>query len=268
MVNGNSQRLVGLLLTTVGFNAFGAPFDAAPFGLPLPPCCLSNGSAMVCRGVQFSAVPANAQNMRLEYWGSRWPQQHLPKDREPGGADVGWMELGNWYNGGWRVADTAVKAEAANLVFTFQPLNAREFPNLKDYAADFRYTLKIRIASDQPLPKIERIEAFTDSAATRSFARLEWKKAQTSPIQAEAFNGKVEKIERISPLSFQIQLQAVTNSGHSPERQGCFHFQGGRSRAGTAVPARLRRGRTASQRSPHLCRSGGRAEISRREDAL
>src|SRR2546425_875596 len=148
--NGGGTKLSRMshliLLLACGFSgyALAAPFDAAPFGLPLP-----EGSGVLLEDpreihkvvVQFSTVPSNPQNIRLEYWGSRWPQQRLPKDREPGGADVGWMELGNWYNGGWRVADTMVKAEGANLVFTFQPVNAKEFPNLKDYAADFRYTL-------------------------------------------------------------------------------------------------------------------------------
>ena len=53
--------------------------------------------------VEFqSAAPAR---LRLEYWGSHWPEQHLPKTSEPGGGDVGWMELGNWHVGGWRTAD-------------------------------------------------------------------------------------------------------------------------------------------------------------------
>src|SRR6266704_391605 len=83
-------------------------FDAAPFGLPLP-----EGNGVMWEDpreiheiiVHFSPESfRGSEKIRLEYWGSRWPNQHLPKDRQPGGADVGWMELGNWYRGGWRVA--------------------------------------------------------------------------------------------------------------------------------------------------------------------
>src|SRR5208283_1982699 len=85
------------------------PFDAAPFGT-----ALADGYGIVWEDpreihtvmVEFDdPIPAGLK-LRLEYWGSHWPGQHLPKDREPGGGDVGWLELGNWYNGGWRVADT------------------------------------------------------------------------------------------------------------------------------------------------------------------
>src|SRR5262249_11933222 len=101
--------LNGLIL----FGCFSMPtlaatFDAGPFSLPLP-----EGNGLIWEDprevhqvvVEFEGEAPAADRIRLEYWGSRWPQQRLPKDREPGGGDVGWMELGNWYQGGWRVAD-------------------------------------------------------------------------------------------------------------------------------------------------------------------
>src|SRR5438445_1740561 len=126
-------------------------FDAAPFALPLP-----EGNGLLWEDpreihrivVHFATNAPAPETVQLEYWGSRWPEQHLPKDRQPGGADVGWMELGNWYNGGWRVADTEARTEGSTLFFTFRAVNAKEFPALKDYGAAFRYTLKIRLASD------------------------------------------------------------------------------------------------------------------------
>ena len=88
-------------------------FDAAPFALPLP-----QGIGLLWEDpreihqvvVEFEGTAPPAEQVHLEYWGSRWPQQHLPKDREPGGGDVGWMELGNWFQGDWRTADAEVKS--------------------------------------------------------------------------------------------------------------------------------------------------------------
>src|SRR5579862_5004825 len=86
-----------------------ADFDAAPFGLPLP-----EGSGLMWEdpreihsvAVDFAEALRPGTTLRLEYWGSHWPKERLPKDREPGGGDEGWVELGNWYKGEWRVADT------------------------------------------------------------------------------------------------------------------------------------------------------------------
>ena len=86
------------------------------------------------------------------------------------------MELGNWYKYGWRTADAEAKADGNTVTFTFRPVNAKEFPKLKDYPAAFRYTLKLRVASDDSLPKIERIEAFTDSALEARAVSLAWQK--------------------------------------------------------------------------------------------
>src|SRR5436190_23807057 len=86
-----------LLVLLFGHSGFAVSFDAAPFGLPLP-----EGNGIMWEDpreihrvvVHFRTAPAKPVEIRLEYWGSRWPKQHLPKDREPGGADVGWIELG------------------------------------------------------------------------------------------------------------------------------------------------------------------------------
>ena len=86
------------------------------------------------------------------------------------------MELGNWHTGGWRVADTEAKTSGSAIIFTFHPVSAKEFPAVTNYAATFRYTLKIRISSSASLPKIERLEAFTDSLWTNTSARLVWQK--------------------------------------------------------------------------------------------
>jgi hypothetical protein len=169
-------------------------FDAAPYGIPLP-----DGHGLIWEDpreihsvtVDFAGPVPASPHLRLEYWGSRWPQQHLPKDREPGGGDVGWMELGNWYNGGWRVADTEQSSSGNSVRFTFRPVNAREYPDLKDYASTGRYTLKFRVTADQPLPRMVGFHAFTDSTLADRPVRIAWERPPATNLHAEAFNGRI-----------------------------------------------------------------------------
>ena len=191
-----------------------ASFDAAPFGLALP-----EGNGVFWEDpreihqvtVQFDGPAPPPASLRLEYWGSRWPQQHLPKDRQPGGGDVGWMELGNWYNGGWRVADAEAKADGSRVTFSFRPVNEKEYPQLKDYAARFRYTLKLRLQSGGALPRIARQEAFTDSVYQQRVVRLAWDKFPRQP-QVAAFNGEVQSVQRLSARDYLITLNAAANA--------------------------------------------------------
>lgn len=199
-----------LLLLFLWLPGVAAEFDAAPFALPLP-----EGNGLVWEDpreiyrvvVQFksSAPPVDAAH--LEYWGSRWPEQHLPKDRQPGGGDVGWIELGNWYQGGWRVADTESKSDGSKLTFTFRPVNAKEFPKQKDYAAAFRYTLKLRVVSERA-SEIESIQAFTDSRVEERGATLVWEKGPPSEVKVSAFNGQLKSVDK---QSGRLVITASTN---------------------------------------------------------
>jgi hypothetical protein len=191
------------------------PFDAAPFGIPL-----ADGDGIMWDDpreihevtVEFSnAIPAGLK-FRLEYWGSHWPEQHLPKDREPGGGDVGWLELGNWYNGGWRLADADQVISSNSVRFTFRPINAHEFPNLKDYASTGRYTLKIRVASDQPLPKIARFQALTDSTLVERTIHLAWPRPGGPFLRIAAFNGAVLGMTAPYAPIATLRVNAVSNS--------------------------------------------------------
>ena len=134
--------------------------------------------------VDFADAIPDGTKIRVEYWGSHWPAQHLPKDREPGGGDVGWLELGNWYNGGWRDADAEQAISGNSVRFTFRPVNAKEFPDLTNYASTGRFTLKIRVTSDQSIPKITRISAFTDSTYSSRKLRVVWEKPSRDNVQS------------------------------------------------------------------------------------
>jgi hypothetical protein len=191
------------------------PFDAAPYGI-----ALQEGQGLVWEDpreihaviVDFAdAIPAGL-GLRLEYWGSHWPRQHLPKDRQPGGGDAGWLELGNWYNGGWRVADTEQTTSGNSVRFTFRPINAREFADLKDYASTARFTLKIRVTGDQPLPRISRIHALTDSTLADRCVRVAWEHRPASNLRAEAFNGQVIATAATSSRATTLGVRTVNNS--------------------------------------------------------
>jgi hypothetical protein len=202
--------LVSLLLAAT---AQAAPFDAAPFALSLP-----EGNGLLWEDprevhrvvVHFKQAPPPADKVRLEYWGSWWPGRHLPKDREPGGADTGWLELGNWYKYDWRVADAEAKTDGNTLSFTFRPVNTKEFTNVKNYPATFRYTLKIRVTADAPLPPIERFEALTDSTLEKRTFRLVWEQGPPGG-PAAVFNGRVLGQDTDSPLGSRCLVEATAN---------------------------------------------------------
>lgn len=191
-----------------------AVFDAAPFGLPLP-----EGNGLIWEDpreiyqvvVQFKGEAPAVDKVKLEYWGSWWPERHLPKDREPGGGEMGWMELGNWYKYGWRTADAVVDREGAKLTFGFRPVTAKEFPKVADYPATFRYTLKIRVASTEPA-EIVALQALTSSTLENRAVRLAWQQPRQEQPVLEAFNGKVEGTEKVSPTISRVRLQVTANT--------------------------------------------------------
>ncbi|MGC8744229.1 MAG: hypothetical protein ACP5T0_10160 [Verrucomicrobiia bacterium] len=196
-------------------NAIVAQFDAAPYGIRLP-----DGSVGVMWEdpreihivkVRFKEDSSIPQDIRLEYWGSKWPHQRLPKDRVPGGGDVGWMELGNWYRYGWRTADASVKREQNVVTFTFNPVNQKEFPDVKDYPATFRYTLKIRIVSKEKLSEVEKIEAYTDSLVEPFAFKIAFAGKIPEKLKLTAFNGAVKNIERLSNGIVRAWIDKVAN---------------------------------------------------------
>ncbi|MCC7377028.1 MAG: hypothetical protein IT581_20375 [Verrucomicrobiales bacterium] len=193
----------------------GAPFDAAPFALPLPP---ADGPGLLWEDprevhevrVTFKTPPPDPARVRIQYWGSWWPERHLPKDREPGGGDVGWMELGNWWKNGWRDADASVEWQGAMAIFRFRPVNAVEFQGIKDYAATFRFTLKLRLAPDASLPEAANMVALTDSTTRPAAVRLVWRNRAGHPEFA-VFNGALTAVESPDANSRVVRFESVEN---------------------------------------------------------
>ena len=216
----------------------GAPFDAAPFALPL-----QEGVGLVWEDpreihrvvVRFRGAPPPAERVRLEYWGSRWPDQRLPKDREPGGGDVGWWELGNWYQGGWRRADTTAAVEGDRLVFTFNPLNREERPDQRRFDARYRYTLKLRLVCDDGAAAVDAIEAFTDSVWQPADIRLAFRDGSSAKPVVEAFNGQTERIEPAGPRAYRIALWRAANPDPNTFDQTLLTVRRGKSVCTVAV---------------------------------
>jgi hypothetical protein len=142
----------------------------------------------------------------LEYWQSTWPSQRIPREKPSGAGSSGWLNIGDWYQGGWRKADVNLQVEGTTCTFTFNPVNATEFPKLTDFAATYRSTLKLRIVSLDPLAKIDKFEAYTDSVWESLDFEVEWggtarDRQQVWDGRLEIFNGHISQIQPLSPES-------------------------------------------------------------------
>ncbi len=192
-----------------------ASFDAAPFAVPLP---ASEGTGLFWEDprelhevtVNFQETAPPRDHVHLEYWGSPWPEHRLPKDREPGGGDVGWFELGNWWTYSWRRADADLTPDGTALHFKFRPVSAREFPALAGYPAEFRFTLKVRVVGSDPLPAIRNWVALTDSRSVENEARVVWQEPAREPAFF-VFNGGLLASERPDLLSALLHLRTASN---------------------------------------------------------
>ncbi len=142
--------------------------------------------------VEFAGEAPKTDAVLLEYWQSQWPQQRIPRDRPSGSGGSGWMNVGDWYQGKWQVADAVAEAKGATLTYTFNPINAREFKGLKGFAAKYRSTMKLRLISDKPLPTIKSLEAYTDSTLAGLEFEVEWADAGQN-ARIEVFNGTLAK---------------------------------------------------------------------------
>jgi hypothetical protein len=145
----------------------------------------------------------------LEYWQSTWPNQRIDRDRPSGAGSSGWLNIGDWYQGGWRKADANLAVEGKTFTFTFNPVNKTEFPKLTDFAATYRSTLKLRIVGRDALAKIDKFEAYTDSVWENLDFEVEW--SGTAQNRQKIWDGKMEifngHIKQIQPLRSQSTLK-------------------------------------------------------------
>lgn len=164
-------------------------------------------------GFADSKTVPDPESIRLQYWQSSWPHRRIPRDRASGAGGSGWLDVGDWYQGRWIKADTNLDVKTTTYTFTFNPVNAKEFPGLKDFSAPYRSTLKLRVVADKPLPAIDVFEAYTDSVWSTLAFEVQWggnaeKQRQNWDGRLEVFNGV---IERVQPLSASSRVKVSNN---------------------------------------------------------
>ena len=161
---------------------------------------------VVVRWAEGAAPSADA--VRLEYWQSGWPHRRIPRDQKSGAGSSGWLDVGDWYKGQWRAPDANVERNGAVWTYTFNPVNAKEFKDVGEFDARYRTTFKLRLASDAALPKIESVEAFTDSVWDVAEVDIVWggiaEQEQTWDGRLEVFNGWVESIAPLAGGGVQV----------------------------------------------------------------
>lgn len=144
-------------------------------------------------------------SLTLQYWQSQWPHRRIPRDQPSGAGSSGWLDIGDWFQGQWRTADTEVDRENNSFVYTMNPVNRREFPDLDDFSATYRTTMKLRIVSTGPLPPIDRFQALTDSSMKVLDAEILWggtaAETQIWDGRVEIFNGFLQTIGTVSSES-------------------------------------------------------------------
>lgn len=192
--------------------AVGAAVDVVPFGSVMRGDAdgkdygvmwedLRDIFRVVVRFRDPAAAPDPAR-LRIEYWQSGWPHRRIPRDRPSGAGSSGWLDIGDWFQGKWVMADTKVAKDGEVYTFTFFPVNAKEFRDVGDFAATWRTTLKLRVIAETPLAAIASFEAYTDSTWQPLAFEVEWggaaEKPQTWDGRIEAFNGVIESVEPLS----------------------------------------------------------------------
>ncbi|MFH1717925.1 MAG: hypothetical protein ABIF19_11275 [Planctomycetota bacterium] len=171
--------------------------------------------------VRFADPPATGR-IAVEYWQSTWPGQRIPRDQASGAGSSGWLNIGDWYQGRWLKADTnLLQIAGATCTFTFNPVNAVEFPREENFPATYRSALKLRVIGEEPLPKIEAFEAYTDSLWDELEFEVEWGAAAQNPQQAqntrlEAFNGYIKQIQPLGPQG----TRTVSSQENPPSTAG------------------------------------------------
>jgi hypothetical protein len=157
---------------------------------------------VVIKFADSKTVPA-PESVSLQYWQSSWPHRRIPRDRASGAGGSGWLDVGDWFKGKWIKADTNLDVKGNTCSFTFNPVNAKEFQDLKDFSAPYRSTLKLRLVADKPLPAIDEFEAYTDSVWSTLEFEVVWggnagNRQQNWDGRLEVFNGIIKQVQSLS----------------------------------------------------------------------
>lgn len=190
-------------------NQAAVAFEAAPFARPLPEGGLLWDDPRELHSVTVIFDGPVPEDLKLEYWRCQWPEVRLPKDHVEGRGSSGWWQLGDWFSGEWRIADTDVVVDGKTATFIFRPLNDTEFPEIADFPATFRTTMKVRMVSASGLQPVSW-SALTDSVQREQTVTV-LTAVPTEGLQLVAFNGQVESVVTTAPGRHVARLSMTAN---------------------------------------------------------
>jgi hypothetical protein len=174
------------------------------------------------RDVFAIVMQSNSSVMaKIQYWQRIWPIQRVPKGAVVGAGGSGWMADDDPYNGDWKTADVKVTLQGDRAVYTFNPINAIEFPDIKDFDVNYRRTLKLRILFDGKIPEIKAIEVYSDSIWKETEFNIEWGKAFADEDwngQISVYNGELIDVQAIKG---NVKI-GTDKSLASDENEGCI----------------------------------------------
>ncbi|MGQ9608750.1 MAG: hypothetical protein ACUVWN_05595 [bacterium] len=162
--------------------------------------------------ITFSDKSALA-NAKVQYWQKNWPYQRVPKGASVGAGGSGWMRDDDWFNGDWKDADTKLTFDGDKAIYTFNSINLKEFPDINDFSANYRRTMKIRLLFGDNDPKIKTISAYTDSIWKEMEVKLEWGNEFAERNwrgDISAYNGKILDV-KYNPGYILIRLRYAYN---------------------------------------------------------
>lgn len=205
-------------------------FDAAPFGEPFSE---DGGKVSGIRWAEPRKIrqlvvtfkdnvdPQIAQRIRVEYWHRNWNGKADPVRAEKDAGHMGWDHIDDWTNAGWRKALTQPHLRDRTLLVQFPltgPDEGYERPQVPGVA--YRKTLKMRLASDEPLPAIERFEAISESVYRTLTFRMSFDAPADASVSVEpehgrleAYNGNVGTLREASDTGPTLGSSQVTLGG-------------------------------------------------------
>ncbi len=185
-------------------------FDAVPFGIPLD----DEGGTVLgvkwaeprkIRHVSLTVEPdqpyPDLKDLRIEYWHRAWDGKADTVVGEKNAGSVGWEAMDDWTNGSWRTIRANADGSGRSMSFSFPSTADSDFPDAGEHGVAYRKTIKLRVVSSKPLPKMT-LRAITDAKTVPLTVRIQWGEPAAEDIEAadhhrgtlEIYNGHLQAI--------------------------------------------------------------------------